>query len=96
MCRSGLIDGHRHALAKYSNASAQGASVDVDELTHVAYWKHIDFEDPCRQEDIDNFMLCGAQCGSLVHDGQTDAQGAVFFSFPPCSWPSKLPPRIGI
>ncbi|KAL2635730.1 hypothetical protein R1flu_007209 [Riccia fluitans] len=39
-----------------------------DEMTHAAYWKHMQFTDPCSQEDQKLFNLCGHECWSEEHE----------------------------
>ncbi|KAL2635735.1 hypothetical protein R1flu_007214 [Riccia fluitans] len=65
ICYSRLhADGVRHETQK------TGPHFDVpkDEMTHTAYWKHMQFTDPCSQEDQRLFNLCGHECPSEEHE----------------------------
>eukprot|EP00884_Botryococcus_braunii_P007871 jgi/Botrbrau1/17085/Bobra.0611s0003.1 len=94
-CTSGIQDGRRHACTKYSEGTR--STTEVDELTHEAYWKSIDFKDPCSHDQQGLFMKCNAQCASIIHESQKDANGdpvVVYCSLPlwhePCQ-PGVLP-----
>lgn len=39
-----------------------------DEYTHAAFWKHVNFEDPCSPEEQSQFKLCGQRCASRDHE----------------------------
>lgn len=81
-CQSDLRDGHRHAETEYRDGSNR--VVPVDELTHEAYWKNINFKDPCNAEQQRSFQRCNAKCSSMLHEEQVDAEGET-----PC-WPKSL------
>ena len=60
------------AQAVYTDGTEEGAASAKDELTHAAYWQFIGFEDPTPPEKQREFALCGAQCGSDLHDEDAD------------------------
>lgn len=46
--------------------------MEKDELTHAAYWQYLGWEDPTPPEKQAEFALCGAQCGSDLHNEAAD------------------------
>jgi hypothetical protein len=75
-CGNLLRDGQRHACSKYDDGA--GSATEVDELTHEAYWDNINFKDPCTHDQQRVFKKCNAQCGSIIHESQKDANGKGF------------------
>ena len=46
----------------------------MDELTHDAYWKEMNFKDPCSVEDAKSFRLCPFECPIEKHDDKCESR----------------------
>lgn len=57
---------------EYSDGTKAGTEMEKDELTHAAFWKLMEFEDPTPADKQVDFALCGARCGSALHDDAAD------------------------
>lgn len=58
----------KHVQVQYSDGTAKGAAMAKDELTCAAYWDLLGFENPAPDDRQREFKLCGAYCGSELHD----------------------------
>ena len=67
LCRNVSNDGVRHHHEGTLNAGPN-QDIAVDEFTHEAFWKTINFQDPCLASDSEKFKLCGSLCASDEHD----------------------------
>lgn len=58
----------KHVQVQYSDGTAKSAAMAKDELTCAAYWDLLGFENPVPDDRQREFKLCGAYCGSELHD----------------------------
>eukprot|EP01025_Chloroclados_australasicus_P037498 TRINITY_DN3829_c0_g1_i3.p1 TRINITY_DN3829_c0_g1~~TRINITY_DN3829_c0_g1_i3.p1 ORF type:complete len:802 (-),score=42.11 TRINITY_DN3829_c0_g1_i3:263-2668(-) len=72
-CQNAFFPEHRHAQAQYQTDGSN--PLELDELTHEAYFDHIGFEDPCLPEQQALFKKCGVKCGSVSHAQEKDSDG---------------------
>lgn len=87
--QASLLEGQRrHARCQYSNGQSASEREPKDELTHDAYWEELGFEDPCSDQQQQEFRLCGAVCGSHAHD-QDEAKGAWYMMLCRMFWSSR-------
>ena len=70
---AGVVQGGRHETMQY------GPDYDVakDELTHDAYWRHMNFKDPCTEEERVEFALCGHFCPDNSHSSASSLSNAL-------------------
>ena len=60
--------GRKHQSTTYH----PNPNIPKDEMTHEAYWASIGFQDPCKDNESEDFEKCSAYCPDDSHDIEVD------------------------